>query len=122
MMITVDTAAQLLDFDRMIHNPQRARDQLHGAVAMHNILQRHRVAYLADEVGMGKTYVALGVVALLRHFTPDLRVLVITPRENIQQKWERSRASSPRTTCAWTTCGCGCRVGCRRDRSCTAGV
>ncbi|MFF0468309.1 DEAD/DEAH box helicase family protein [Micromonospora zamorensis] len=91
MMITADTAAQLLDFDRMIHNPQRARDQLHGAVALHNILQRHRVAYLADEVGMGKTYVALGVVALLRHFAPDLRVLVIAPRENIQQKWQREQ-------------------------------
>ncbi|MGR6320052.1 DEAD/DEAH box helicase family protein [Micromonospora soli] len=91
MMITVDTATRLLDFDRVIRNPQRAKDQLHGAVALHNILQRHRVAYLADEVGMGKTYVALGVVALLRHFTPDLRVLVIAPRENIQQKWQREQ-------------------------------
>ncbi|WBB76608.1 DEAD/DEAH box helicase family protein [Micromonospora sp. WMMD1128] len=91
MRISVDTAAQLLDFDRVIRNPQRARDQLHGAVALHNILQRHHVAYLADEVGMGKTYVALGVVALLRHFTPDLRVLVITPRQNIQQKWRREQ-------------------------------
>ncbi|MFG2099892.1 helicase-related protein [Micromonospora echinaurantiaca] len=81
----------MLDFDRVIRNPQRARDQLHGAVAVHNILQRHRVAYLADEVGMGKTYVALGVVALLRHFTPDLRVLVIAPRENIQKKWQREQ-------------------------------
>jgi hypothetical protein len=91
MRISVDTAAQLLDFDRVIRNPQRARDQLHGAVALHNMLQSDRVAYLADEVGMGKTYVALGVVALLRHFTPDLRVLVIAPRENIQQKWQREQ-------------------------------
>ncbi|MER7165772.1 helicase-related protein [Micromonospora sp. NPDC000207] len=91
MMLTVGTAAQLLDFNRMIHNPQLAKDQLHGAVALHNILHRHRIAYLADEVGMGKTYVALGVVALLRHFTPDLRVLVIAPRENIQQKWQREQ-------------------------------
>ncbi|MBM7085673.1 helicase-related protein [Micromonospora humidisoli] len=91
MMLTVGTAGQLLDFDRMIHNPQLARDQLHGAVALHNILHRHRVAYLADEVGMGKTYVALGVVALLRHFNPDLRVLVVAPRENIQQKWQREQ-------------------------------
>ncbi|MFJ6154542.1 helicase-related protein [Micromonospora profundi] len=91
MKISVDTAAQLLDFDRVIHNPQRARDQLHGAVALHNMLHSHQVAYLADEVGMGKTYVALGVVALLRHFTPDLRVLVVAPRENIQQKWRREQ-------------------------------
>ncbi|WP_431924813.1 helicase-related protein [Micromonospora wenchangensis] len=91
MMLTVGTAEQLLDFNRMIHNPQLAKDQLQGAVALHNILHRHRVAYLADEVGMGKTYVALGVVALLRHFTPDLRILVIAPRENIQQKWQREQ-------------------------------
>ncbi|RLK25401.1 type III restriction/modification enzyme restriction subunit [Micromonospora sp. M71_S20] len=91
MMISVDTAEQLLDFNRVIRNPQRARDQLHGAVALHNILQRQHVAYLADEVGMGKTYVALGVAALLRHFRPDLRVLVIAPRQNIQQKWQREQ-------------------------------
>ena len=36
---------------------------------------------------MGKTYVALGTVALFRHFHPHWRVLYITPRENIQQKW-----------------------------------
>ena len=54
---------------------------------MHNILERHNVAYLADEVGMGKTYVALGAMALFRHFEPEFRVLVIAPRENIQRKW-----------------------------------
>ncbi|WSA83889.1 helicase-related protein [Micromonospora sp. NBC_01796] len=40
---------------------------------------------------MGKTYVALGVVALLRHFQPDLRLLVIAPRANIQHKWQREQ-------------------------------
>jgi superfamily II DNA or RNA helicase len=36
---------------------------------------------------MGKTYVALGAMALFRHFDPEFRVLVIAPRENIQRKW-----------------------------------
>ena len=36
---------------------------------------------------MGKTYVALGALALFRHFDPGFRVLVIAPRENIQRKW-----------------------------------
>ena len=36
---------------------------------------------------MGKTYVALGALALLRHFNPRCRVLIIAPRENIQRKW-----------------------------------
>ena len=60
-MIGVDTAGELLDF----RGPRRAIDegaaaeQLRGAVAVHNILEEEGVAYLADEVGMGKTYVAL---------------------------------------------------------------
>ena len=85
-MIAIETAAQLIDFRGRV-GERTATDQLHGAVALHNILERHRVAYLADEVGMGKTYVALGVVALFRHFHPNFRVLVIAPRENIQRKW-----------------------------------
>src|SRR3954470_10669981 len=88
-MLDKRTAKRLLDFDRVIDNPARAEDQLDGAVALHNILERHGIAYLADEVGMGKTYVALGVIALVRHFKPDARVLVISPRENIQRKWQK---------------------------------
>ena len=38
---------------------------------------------------MGKTYVALGALALFRHFDPSFRVLVIAPRENIQRKWQK---------------------------------
>ncbi len=88
-MIDVETARQLLDFSARLPNDNsgRGEQQLVGAVALHNILKTHGVAYLADEVGLGKTYVALGVVALLRHFDPKLRVLVIAPRENIQRKW-----------------------------------
>ena len=36
---------------------------------------------------MGKTYVALGALALFRHYQPDFRALIIAPRENIQNKW-----------------------------------
>lgn len=82
-------AEELLDFNARLHSPARAQDQLRGAVALHNMLCRFRVAYLADEVGMGKTLVALGVVALLKHFKPSARILIITPRENIQEKWKR---------------------------------
>ena len=86
-MIDLRAAEQLLDFGKRIKSAQRAQEQLEGAVAIHNILCRHNVAYLADEVGMGKTYVALGALALFRHYDPDFRVLVIAPRENIQRKW-----------------------------------
>lgn len=92
-MISLETARQLLDFAGRTetHAPrisqQRADDQLEGSVALHNILENHRVAYLADEVGLGKTYVALGAFALFRHFNPKFRLLVIAPKENIQRKW-----------------------------------
>lgn len=86
-MIALETARRLLNFGASIGDGRRADEQLEGAVAIHNILERHRVAYLADEVGMGKTYVALGAMALFRHFNAEFRVLVIAPRENIQEKW-----------------------------------
>src|SRR6266446_10159038 len=86
-MIDLETPAALIDFGARIGHGQRSREQLEGAVALHNILCERGVAYLADEVGMGKTYVALGVLALFRHYEPDFRVLIIAPRENIQTKW-----------------------------------
>ena len=64
-----------------------AEQQLRGTTALFNMLQQNRCAYLADEVGMGKTYVALGVMALTRYFNPHARIVVVAPRENIQRKW-----------------------------------
>lgn len=92
-MISIETARELLDFQggTATHTPRisadRAEEQLQGAVALHNILETRNVAYLADEVGLGKTYVALGAFALFRHFNPRFRLLVIAPKENIQRKW-----------------------------------
>lgn len=88
-MIDIKTAEKLLDFGARIGENQKARteEQLRGAVAIHNLLSTQGVAYLADEVGMGKTYVALGAMALFRHYKPDFRLLIIAPRKNIQIKW-----------------------------------
>ncbi|MFP2903664.1 DEAD/DEAH box helicase family protein [Pyxidicoccus sp. 3LFB2] len=85
-MISVQTAGELLHFGGRISD-KAAQGQLEGAVALHNLLDKHGVAYLADEVGMGKTYVALGALALFRHFQPNFRVLILAPRANIQKKW-----------------------------------
>lgn len=86
-MIDVELAGKLLDFGARIGPGRRADEQLEGAVALHNILAKTGVAYLADEVGMGKTYVALGALSLFRHFNPSFRILILSPRRNIQQKW-----------------------------------
>ncbi len=82
---------ELIDF-----NPNKreslnsvAELQRDATVAAFNMLVNNECAYLADEVGMGKTYVALGVMCLLRYFDPTTRVIVITPRANIQAKWKK---------------------------------
>lgn len=86
--LALDAARKLIDFrGRDAISGALAKQQLEGAVAIHNILATERVAYLADEVGLGKTYVALGAVALLRYFQDEFKVLYIAPRENIQLKW-----------------------------------
>ncbi len=88
--IGMGLAAQLINFGGKHPGAfSFAEQQLQGAVALHNILAKERFAYIADEVGMGKTYVALGMIALMRHFHPDLRVLYLVPRENLQRKWQK---------------------------------
>ena len=89
--ITNELVDELIDFAPGEADKTRgyAGLQRDGTVAVFNMLARNGCAYLADEVGMGKTYVALGVMNLLRYFKPDARVVVIAPRENIQRKWEK---------------------------------
>jgi hypothetical protein len=89
MTFDLSFAEKLLHMDARIPGSTIAAKQLDGAVAAANILERRKVVYLADEVGMGKTYVALGAMAILRHVYPDFRVLIIAPRGNIQTKWKR---------------------------------
>ncbi|MFI8645023.1 helicase-related protein [Pseudomonas iridis] len=82
------TAAAVIDFSGSDLALQGlAEQQLTGTVALYNKLADHRVAYLADEVGMGKTYIGLGVAALMRHFNPGLRVLYLLPKNNVRDKW-----------------------------------
>ena len=90
--IDLTTARRLLDFSGGDDSLQGlAEVQIEGAVALQNMIADPEIgmAYLADEVGMGKTYIALGVVAMMRYFNPMLRVLYICPSRNVQEKWER---------------------------------
>lgn len=88
--IDLNSAARLVNFSG--GDPQMealGRLQLEGAVALQNMLTNPDVSmgYLADEVGMGKTYIALGIVAMMRYFNPGYRVLYICPSRNVQEKW-----------------------------------
>ena len=58
----------------------------------HLIKKENNFIYIADEVGLGKTYVAIGIAALLRRFCPpDKRAsykdVIFVPKQNLQFKW-----------------------------------
>jgi len=93
--IGISAARDFLDFSGRrgddSHWARIAERQLEGAVALYNRLADRRVAWMADEVGMGKTYIALGVAALLRHQHPDARILFLIPSARLQSKWIRER-------------------------------
>lgn len=93
-MISVSSAEALIDFSAGVEErAQLAKQQIEGSVALYNILQSTQLAYLADEVGMGKTYVALGTIALMRKKQPNLRVLYLLPKNNVRDKWVKDYKS-----------------------------
>lgn len=92
--IRPEDVRELIDFglqDDEIGNryESMAKLQAEGVAALHNILCRHDFAFLADEVGMGKTYQAIGLAAVLWNLKPDARIVIISPRANLQHKWVR---------------------------------
>src|SRR5581483_5513546 len=52
------------------------------------LLERSPGVVIADEVGMGKTFEALGVVAAQCHRDPKCKVAVVTPGPDLNEKWE----------------------------------
>jgi len=85
---------ELIDFGLPEEQAERryasmARLQSEGIAALYNILCSRNFAYLADEVGMGKTYQALGLAAVLWNLKPEARIVFISPRVNLQNKWIR---------------------------------
>ncbi|GHA58305.1 DEAD/DEAH box helicase [Photobacterium aphoticum] len=65
-----------------------AAKQAEGVAYLCRLLQQHHLALLADEVGMGKTFQAIGVIRLLQQLKPDAKILVIAPNKNICSQWK----------------------------------
>lgn len=63
--------------------------QIKGSARIFNLLQEHKIALLADEVGMGKTIQSLSVITALLHEKPNARILILAPREEIAKNWEK---------------------------------
>lgn len=54
--------------------------------------QDNNIIYIADEVGLGKTFIAIGIALMLRHHskTPlSHHDLIIVPKKNLQVKWHK---------------------------------
>lgn len=103
--VTPDYVKHVIDFAPTDEQKSRgfADIQLEGTVTLFNMLLKNSCAYLADEVGMGKTYTALGVMSLFRHFNPKARIVIIAPRENIQHKWIKEKQNFVRNN--WLVTG-----------------
>lgn len=62
--------------------------QEQGAGSLYNILCEKNYTYLADEVGMGKTYQSLATASLVQYYMEkSVRILVVAPKKDIQEKW-----------------------------------
>lgn len=66
-----------------------AARQAEGVAYLWNMLAAQDVALLADEVGMGKTYQALGVISMLWQAKPNARILIMAPNRDICRHWMR---------------------------------
>lgn len=62
--------------------------QAEGVTKLINILDKYQIALLADEVGMGKTFQALAIIAYQFKLKPNSKVLVITPRKEVLNQWK----------------------------------
>jgi len=91
-----DEILEFIRFDerkkKQIYNDQKeVKDifdlQVEGVTKVINTLNQYKIALLADEVGMGKTFQALAVVANQFKIKPDSKVLIITPRKEVLKQW-----------------------------------
>lgn len=65
-----------------------AAKQAEGVAHLCRLLAQRHLALLADEVGMGKTFQAIGIIRLLQQMEPNAKVLVIAPNKNICSQWK----------------------------------
>ena len=66
-----------------------AQKQAEGVAYLWSLLSKQNLAILADEVGMGKTFQAIGVILNLWKIKPNAKVLVIAPNREICNHWKR---------------------------------
>ncbi len=93
MILSDETAKQIINLktsDRI--NKDIADRQFKVIVkAFNHLLQpENNYIYIADEVGLGKTYIAMGIATLLQHFSTNYEKFIgfiLVPKKNLQNKW-----------------------------------
>ena len=70
-----------------LDNTSMYSKQAEGVAGLCHRLNQYSIAILADEVGMGKTMQAFGVLSMLWKDNPNARVLVFAPRREVAQNW-----------------------------------
>lgn len=86
-----DDVGRLVEFNALgtAAGDTTAALQRRGTAGLYNMLCQHRAVWLADEVGMGKTFQALALVSLVLNEKPDARVLLIAPSQRLQSQWKQ---------------------------------
>ena len=97
--LSPENVSAVMNFDAA--NPQwlysngeesMAARQAEGVAHLWNILAKQYLALLADEVGMGKTYQAIGLMLMLWRQKPDAKILVMAPNKILCHNWENEFA------------------------------
>ncbi|SAL16177.1 helicase [Caballeronia sordidicola] len=75
----------------------QARLQSQGVAGLWHLLEHKGFAYLSDEVGMGKTRQAMGIIATQFLRKPDSRVVIVCSSATLQRQWQSEWSEFLRT-------------------------
>lgn len=100
--LTASVVRSYIDFDGhqadTSHGPSvQARLQSEGVAGLWELLRQQDFAYLADEVGMGKTRQAMGVIATQFLSKPDSRIVIVCSSAVLQRQWQSEWSQFLRT-------------------------
>lgn len=76
----------------LINESLTARQMEAAITGAAHFYQGENFLYVADEVGLGKTYIALAIASILRYFSPNPELytdLILVPKKNLQEKWAK---------------------------------
>lgn len=89
--LTAGQIRSFINFDGGEHiditGTQQSRAQSEGVAALWHLLRNKGFAYLADEVGMGKTRQAMAVIALQLLEDPKAQIVIVCPGQTLQRQW-----------------------------------